>query len=126
MEWPEGKHARAGFEFQNKARCQQEAQHFDPKKLSDSKAMSWTRAHRSMATDQSSFSVRHMPRSAQSSLDPMPYLCLFSMVVQAQMGGQVHIGRQEFSLKVESGLHSLRERKRLGLAQQQLLHIQPP
>lgn len=52
---------------------------------------------------------------------PTPYLCLFSMVVQAQVGGQIYIRCQELSLKVESGLHSLRE-KRAGLTQQRLLH----
>lgn len=36
------------------------------------------------------------------------------MVVQAQVGGQVHIRCQELSLKAESGLHSLREEKELG------------
>lgn len=102
-------------------------QHFDSKKLSDSKARSWNRVPRSKA-DRSSFPevVKHLPRAAPSSLGPRPYLCLFSMVVQAQMGGQIHIGRQELSLKAESGLHSLRERKRLGLEQRHLLHTPPP
>ena len=76
-------------------------------------------AHRLKATDQISFSAQmltHLPRASQSSLGPTPtpYLCLFSMVVQAQVGGQVHIRCQELSLKAESGLHSLRERKELG------------
>lgn len=41
----------------------------------------------------------------------MPYLCLFSVVVQAQMCGQIHIRLQELSLKAESSLHFLRQRK---------------
>lgn len=53
----------------------------------------------------------------------MPYLCLFSMVVQAQMRGQIHIRRQELALKAESSLHSLRQRKALCWEPQQLLTL---
>lgn len=30
---------------------------------------------------------KFLPRSAQSSLGPRPHLCLFSMVVEAEVGG---------------------------------------
>lgn len=87
--------------------------------------MSWARTQkRSKATDQGSYFctvAKHLPRLSWLSLDPTPYLCLFSMVVQAQMRGQIHIRCQELTLKAESSLHSLRQRKGLCWVLQQLL-----
>lgn len=67
--------------------------------------------------------AKHLPRVPQFSLAPVPYLCLFSVVVQAQMRGQIRIRRQELALKAESSLHPLRQRNGLCWVLQRFLTL---